>query len=409
MYENIRFFKPSIVIIEDGFYYIDETTDILYRKSSYGDVIFTFPLDTSLQSTAILSLSYDGHYFWTLQKSSIAYSLVIKKWAIENFSLKLKKTLPLLATSEQYYDSTSFTVEYYETTLSKDITGATVDYCGDSSLFLSDFMFKLEYGMELTIGPNSEGKYDTVVVSNVLDSGEIELSFFPKYDFDEGTKVYFVRNIWLLNKYTNKTSSGCLLKINLVNTTKQTKVLDNDYLYATAITYYLQDNITYLVYTLNTIIKFVDIDTMENIKSMTIDNLQSNQITISKIYALQIQNGSIYRLQKETTYYGYTETYTSYNYQLSPLRSFVDSVSVEAMPKILPANGINLSTIKVAVHDQYSEPKINSIVLVKDSDSVGYITVPTIYTNVNGVAITYYRAGTVPNNVLIMASATQYD
>lgn len=409
MYENIKFPKSNFVVADGYFYYVDETSSILYQKSSNGDTVFTYPFTTTLNNIPILSMVYDGYFFWTLQVGATSLDMVVKKWIISNFSVVLVATKNLTHTDEHYYSSTSFAVEYYTTSLSEALFGSTTLYCGDSDVFLESFSEEVKYGTEITIGPNEEGYYDTVTVTGVSGDNSVGLSFFPEHDYSEGTPVYFAKNIILLNKYKYTQSIGSLYKINVNDLSDITVISETDFTLATAICYYYSSKETFLIYTVNTLIKFLDLSSYEVKESMTIDNVQSDQTTVSKIFALQSDGSSIFRLQKVLNYYGGTETIPTYNYQITPIRPFIDSVSIDAFPRVLPSNGINISEISVVVQDQYGHPKKSSEVIVKDSDPVGYVTVENVYTNVNGVAITFYRAGTSVNNVLIMAAATQYD
>jgi hypothetical protein len=109
------------------------------------------------------------------------------------------------------------------------------------------------------------------------------------------------------------------------------------------------------------------------------------------------------------TYYGTDYSLSTYNYQCTPIRSFIDSVSMEVYPKILPSNGTSISTVKTAMQDQYGEPAQYKAAHLSDDDDYGYLTIDTPLTNLEGVATSYYRAGLEVRQVTITALATQYD
>jgi len=144
---------------------------------------------------------------------------------------------------------------------------------------------------------------------------------------------------------------------------------------------------------------------------MQMDNLRTNGVIIP-VHDVAIQGGSLYRLQLEGTYYGTNNSWSSYNYQVSPIRSFVNSISITAYPVILPANGMNVSTITALIQDQYGEGSLNAPVFVTDDDAVGFITITPVYTDMlikTGIAKTSYKAGVALRTVTIQGKVTQYD
>jgi hypothetical protein len=107
---------------------------------------------------------------------------------------------------------------------------------------------------------------------------------------------------------------------------------------------------------------------------MGMDNIRVDQITIIPIYNVAIRNRTLYRLQDEATYYGTNNDWGAYyNYQVSPIRSFLDSISISASPVILPANGYNITEITSVVTDQYGEGVLYKPVFLTDDDVDGYI------------------------------------
>ena len=143
--------------------------------------------------------------------------------------------------------------------------------------------------------------------------------------------------------------------------------------------------------------------------SMTMDNIEDDQATNILIYDLAIEGVNIYRLQRKATYYGNTADFDdqTYNYQLSTLNSFITSISMHADPAILPANGVNVSTITAIVKDQFNLPVVGRQVFFTDDDPNGNITSSPVNTNSNGISVTSYVAGTSAREVRITATAQQ--
>ena len=143
------------------------------------------------------------------------------------------------------------------------------------------------------------------------------------------------------------------------------------------------------------------------------DNIRTDQSTVIPIYDLAIDDSTLYRLQDEATYYGTDNDWGSmYNYQVSTIRPFIDSITVTAHPLILPANAKNIAQVTAAVFDQYGSGAINKPVYFTDNDSVGYIITNPVYTDYffgTGQTKTAYRAGVDVHTVNIEGTVTQND
>jgi hypothetical protein len=148
--------------------------------------------------------------------------------------------------------------------------------------------------------------------------------------------------------------------------------------------------------------------------TMIIDNIRADQVTIIPVYNVAVYGKTLYRLQDEATYYGTNNGWGSlYNYQISPIRSFLDSIVVTAYPAIVPANAYNTVEVEAVVKDQYDEGVIYKPVYFTDDDSIGYITINPVYTDIffgtGRTSPTYYKSGIVPGTVTIEGTATQDD
>jgi hypothetical protein len=147
--------------------------------------------------------------------------------------------------------------------------------------------------------------------------------------------------------------------------------------------------------------------------TMNIDNVRSDNITTIPIEDLGIYGDTLYRLQGEATYYGSDNDWSPlYNYQTSVFRPFVDFISLESDPDILPATGRNAAILTAVVLDQYGEGVYNKPVTFSDDDDVGYITTPFAYTDNffgTGEAFSSYMSGLDIRIVTVQATATQYD
>lgn len=404
-HDNIKLSKDHFVVRDGYFYYINESNNVMYQKGSDGATIFTYPIIDIIGVNPVKCMEYDGHYFWTMQAGATNEDLIIKKFYEKNFAIHLEEKIDLTNNPDHSFNADTFSLEYYNTTLSgtvlKDAT----------TLELVDYTVNVRPGTLLTLGPNKDGLYEDVTVTGTLyNSNTLGLDFFVKYDYDGDTPVNFSTNIWLLNKYAYKVlDDGALYQITLPKKEIGSIVVDSDFATITASCFYSTTTNRYILIVLGTNLRFLNLTTLEVDKTMNLDNIKIDQATIITITALQLDGDSIFRLQRSATYFGIDNNYSSSNYQIAPFRPFVDSVSVDVLPKILPCNGINIADVLAVVKDQYSHPMKFKPVMFQDSDTVGYMTITNTHTDLFGSAKSYYRAGIVPNNVTIMVLATQYD
>jgi hypothetical protein len=152
--------------------------------------------------------------------------------------------------------------------------------------------------------------------------------------------------------------------------------------------------------------------------SMVIDNIKKDNATVISIYDVAMDGKNIYRLQQDAYYPGDssdTAWAPLYNYQLSPLDSFVTSIAMSANPAVIAANGGATTTINAVVRDQFLQNINGKIVtFTDDDDTVGKVyknslsdVAPITATTVDGLATVIYRAGTTAREVKITAVVEQ--
>jgi len=394
VYENLHFAKPNMTIKDNYFFMFDEDNGVLWQKLQDGDTAFVYPLDMPLDTT-VISLEYDGLFFWTLEQ--ISGDLYIKQWRLQNF---------LCRQLHKYYFSglqaDAFTIESYNSLLTSSVVS------GSNTIYIEDdFSSTIVSGAKVCI--SNDFYYEVNSVVNVSGT-KITLSSGVTYTYDIGDNFYYGKNILVLLNQE-------LYKYPIDGTsTSGVSVVYGDFVNISASTFTKIIGIgapTYLlVYVRDTNLKFLDIGTMTLEAVATIDNIKTDNSTIIKIYDLAIGRDSVYRLQKEANYYEHDYSWSDYNYVLSTSRRFVDTTNVSAYPIILPANAVNVTKISVVVNDQYGDGVVNKPVFVTDDDPVGFITTPLVYTDYffgTGEAVTYYKAGTSVRTVTIEGRATQFD
>ncbi len=423
-YDNIQFESPYIIIVGGYFYefYTEEEASsptVLLQKVSNGDVSFTYPILDNVGTNAIKCASYDGLFIWTMQDGTVAGSdLAFKKWVIDKNGLVHKENeINLVGDVSNKYDSTSFALEQYNTTFSSDVP------YNQSYVCLTEYADTFaEPGVVLNLGPNSDGEYESVTVTGTISGDVVGLNFYTLYAYETGDAINFNKAIWLFNDYNGVETVGALYKLDPITGAIDDRFDDSEYKGITASTFSkVSSNVNIgtvhsLMYADGNLIKFLNVhgSGISVYCIMTIDNLKIDGITVIDIYGLAVYNDHLYRLQNEAMFYGSDYSwgigeFARYNYVLSPIRNFVDSITLSVYPNILPSMGMGTAKLTAVVNDQYSEPIYYKPVYFSDDDTYGFITLPVVYTNINGVAISNYNAGLTAGVVTLEALFTQFD
>ena len=249
---------------------------------------------------------------------------------------------------------------------------------------------------------------------NSVSGTNITLTSGTQYSYDVSDEVNFYLYLWVFNSDGN----GSLCQIDARTGNLLNQYNDSEYDDITACTFVRIDsvfdsNVDALIYVNSISLNFVNVGTLSNYGAMDMDNIRINQSTVIPIYDLAVSGNTIYRLQDEATYYGTDNDWGAfYNYQISPVRHFINSITVTAFPLILPANAKNVTQVTAAVFDQYGYGAEYKPVFFTDNDDVGYILTNPAYTDYffgTGEAKTAYRAGVVVQTVNIEGTVTQYD
>lgn len=366
----------------------------------------TFDIDNFVSVGSVgqpVQLEHDGINFWTVQNYSGDTGILYRCWQISNNVCELKSQKAVIGN----YTVNAFAVEHYHDTLSSGVV------VGESLLRLADYTSTVVSGTILALGPTISGSYYEEVLVTSVSGQDVTLSSGVLYDYSSGDAVHFYNNLWVFNSY----GTGSLHKIDIVTGSGLATYSDTEYDGITAATFYkvegvFDSDVDALMYIKSTNLKFLNPTDLSSYGVMTIDNVRIDNTTVITVYDMVCYNNNVYRLQFEGTYYGTNNSWTTYNYQTSTLRHFIDSISVTAYPAILPANGVNVAEVDALVLDQYGDGSIGKPVVFTDDDLLGYLTINPAYTDYffgTGIATTYYRAGTAVHTVTIQGTATQYD
>jgi hypothetical protein len=415
-YENVRLRKPNFAMVNGYFWMVDNDTDSVVVKTDDGTLAYSYPLDTTLGNT-VLSLEFDGFNIWTLQSAGTD-AVSIKRWYINNYVCTLRDEFQLVPGPSHKYNCNTFTIEHYHTQFSAD------EAAGQSVLSVLDAS-NMESGYVLVLGPNHLGQMEEVSVSSA-GGGSVQINGSTQYEYRANAPISFYKRIWLFNNYDGiSTATGALYNIDAYTGSVITKYPGGAYKDILSCTFFdipkyvfdrsvgpavTEPRYNSICYIKGTNMIFLDPSDLANsFGSMTMDNIRSDQATNIGVYDVTMEGTNVYRLQTEATYYGSTKSFAdgTYNYQLSSLNSFITSISLRANPAILPANGVNPSTITAIVKDQFGLPVEARQVFFTDDDPAGSITVSPVNTDSDGIAITTYIAGTSAREVRVTATAQQ--
>lgn len=421
-FENLRLKAPNFARVNGYFYHITQEADSLVQKTDNGSNAFSYPLDSDI-TNQVEAIEYDGHFFWTLENPT-GLNIIIKKWEIDGFICKLKRTYTLQGTTNQKYDATSFAVESFQTSFSGSASST-------ATTFFANDISRMEIGDRLFLGPSTFssdlGQSEEVVVLTV-NSGtkQVTVTSPLQNSYQPNDPISFAKNVWIFNKFrpadadpTNGSGQLYSFKIHDVITTIVARKAGNEFRGVTASSFIKDpvDNRGYLTYINQTNMLYMetdplDADYLQNVKSAAQNN-QETTSTVIPVYGLASEGNTLFRLQRKATIrVGSTETTydwgTEYNYQIAPLNPLPKSISLTAVPAIIAADGTSTSTITALVRDQFNAPVASKTVTFTDNDTTGtdpgFVNPTTQNTNGSGQASTTYEAGTSPNLVTITAT-----
>ena len=411
-YENIKFTKKNVAFNNGYFYMFDESLDMLLKKTDDGEVAFSYPLDSLLESE-VVSVEHDGLNFWTLTTPDTT-SRVIQRWQIDNFVCKLQQTINYSSSVDHDYSFDAFAVEKYK----NEVYGVTHP-AGTTVINVdADYRDNIISGMDLILGPNNSGNVEVISIQDV-GQGTITLQDQTQYAYEPGDSIRFYNNIWFFNNHDGKDSStGALYKTNAYSGSYITRYTGGAFKDITACCFEEVNNpfadnpvkLTSLMYIKGSSLLFIDIVPVNNVLkyygSMLLEIVLNN--IVYPVYDMFIHEGELYKLMQTMVYYGAAGSGQGYNYHMSTLTPYITSVSVMPSPGVIPANQVDISTITATVLDQFGQPVAGRLVQFTEDDDVGYINGENpVNTDINGQAVTTYQSGSTAREVTITATVQQ--
>lgn len=427
MPENLKLLEANFCRLDGYFYTLSNSTDTLVKRTDDGTNAFSYPLDTDL-ANPVRCLQTDTVFFYTLENNTTANSnngqLLIKKWKVQDFVLKLQRTYTLNGIASQKYDANTFAIENYVRSFSG------VANSGSTSLTMNDNS-RLQAGDILELGPSTftgfESQTEEVTVLAVSGGGVVALTTPLTRSYNSGNKISFANRCWIFNKFRPSdpdtvSGSGQLYSFDLnpLVTTVVNRKQGNEFRSVLASSF-IKDNFygsgrEFLVYANQTNLLFIEVE-IGNPNFMVVvesaaQNNQETDSTVIPIHDLAFESNTLFRLQQKGTFRNNTTLTTEnwtprYNYQLATMQRIPTSISLTATPAIIAADGVTTSTITAIVRDQFDNPIASRLVSFTDDDTsgapAGLVTPTSATTNSLGIATTSYKAGTIAKTVTITA------
>lgn len=312
-------------------------------------------------------------------------------------------SLDLYSFTNQYRVATSTLVIDKYTNTFKEYTPKA-----SNQLILASTDPEIPPGTTLYLGDPYGTTYEEVTVTGTISPGILGINFFTYFEHSEGEKVNFAKNIYLFNNYQRSSPGGSIYKINITNGLVVDTFDSDNYSNILSGCFYTYKSKYLIGYVYGTNLISLEItDTLLLDDVMNMENVKTDQATVIPIVDIEVHDEAIYRLQKSANYYGVDYSWSTYNTQVTPVNSYIDSTLISAYPKLINSDGISVVDIKVVVKDQYASPQQFLKVHVTDDDNVGYITIPVTYTDLVGKAISYYKAGITPREVKLSVEGVQ--
>lgn len=428
-HENILSTVPTFTIDSDGYFCSFNTTINIFQKTTQtGNVVFTYPSTEAFLSGdygELIDICYDGSNFWTLNREGstrqnwpayggYVYNYSIKKWTITNNVVTKTAHFDYVNLDiNDVFVPTSFSVEAYKTTYSTTVSGNNL-YVKMTDYWDSP---RLESGDTLFLGPNSAGQSEYVTVTGTVSPNTVGINFYTSHTYEAGDDITFNKVIYVFNKFNSAqygdSTDGSLMSFNPLDGLLESTVIDAEYKNITASTFsYITavsstPNFYSIVYIKDNTTKFINIDTMTVEIFMIIDNIQADSSTTIVVESIEVHNNSLYRLQLRSMYYEADYVWATYNYVLSPIREYLDTITTTVSPKVLPSNGASTAVVTAITKDQYNDTMTYTQVSFEDDNDTGYIAISPVATDSLGVANTSYFSGVSPATVTITATALE--
>lgn len=408
-FENIQIQHGNFTIDRSGgvFYTVDHVAKTLIAKNNTGAIQQTYSLSlVNNQISEVLSLQFDGYYYWTLEKP-IATGFRVRKWEIGTDDIVRIETEYFFASDAvNKYDVSALAVEHYFDSLdNQEVAGTSVFDVNDGSI--------IRPGDNIVIGPSTAvgfvGLYDfTTVIGKVGDT--ITVSPPLGITFSPNTPITFTRDFYAFSDTAPGNLLGAMYAFRADDGFPLSLDVSNLYGNVRAATFFKNK----IMFIRGNDIIWLNPDTKTIFKSQGIDNATEGRDGIIDTFDLDGFSDTFYRLEQQRVYLDGNDYETEdwaplFNYNTSGTVPEIFFVSLKVEPQILhrsatgvPAGDID-ATVTVTVLDQFRTPVSGNI--VNFTSTHGPLSSAQQTTNSDGQAFIIYTASTTAAEVTITATA----
>jgi len=402
-FENVELDYPNITLGPDPgrVYSFDHENDSLIVKTyPGGTTVDIAPLNANLKNE-VISVEYDGYYFWTLTKLGSAGDLgiSIEKWYydgnIVTKQLGVGNEITLINGGFSTYDSEAMSVRTYTTELSFTTISGSMSATFDNVDFLDEGDHVYLGPSNFTVGDREELIVQSIVGNVVTFTTPLEFSYLV------GDQVNYLKDIWVYNNYngTDETN-GSLLRIS----TQFGSLLEirSGLEWKGVVAATVKSNGDFLFVRGTQLLQYRSYGVNSGFQtSLILVNVKPNKKDIVKVYDITADSTSVLKLQDFLVYFDsgsgnyQTESWETYNVDREFFANRVFSIThTRDNRSVLFREGVN-GDFTVKVRDQYDIPVIGRTVSVSETDPVGYIDpgYESFITDSQGEGVSRYITG----------------
>lgn len=420
---NIRLLNPNVTRDSGYFFSFNEESKVMVKKTDDGTLAFSYPLDTTI-SAEVSSLEFDGESFWTMQNLSTTPSdgFAIRRWVIQNLVMVLQQTFIFASNANDTFESSAFTIERYNGTL----TSGALENTNNTNVNFSSTIFNLlTPGTRVFIGPSTKagfvGQSQFLTINNTSSGNKIIFTSNLSVGFSSGDPIIFSKNIWFFNEnFLTSLGTGALYKVSSLDGSILGRTQGGafsgingaDFITINSFTGPLIiHNKDFLIFIRTSSLLLIDVNDANLITELSAiqNNVSVDSTTVFPVFDMSHEGDTIFRLQQNFNINGVEDSTPTFNYQLTTFKPFPTAISLTAIPAILPADsGASTSQINAIVTNQYDLPFGGSGSTIQFATTgggtgsslsdVGLIGLPT-----NGLISVTYTTGDATGLVTITA------
>jgi hypothetical protein len=389
------------------FYTMDHVAGTLIEKLPNGNTQATYTLETSTKE--VLSLQFDGYYFWSLDRP-IINGFRVRKWEIGTDTI-VRVISDYLFSPDiiNSYDVNSIAVEAYTDSL-------------DNQYAVGTTTFDVVDGQVITIGDNIIVGPSTAVAhendpspysfTTVIGKTGNTLTVSPALSklFSPGDSLVFSRKVFAFSDVAPGNLDGALYTYRTRDGQPLSLDVSNLYGGVRASTFFQNK----LMFIRGSEVIWLNPDSHTIFKSQAISNATASRSGYVSTYDLAGFSNTLYRLEQERVYY--SETFNRwetenwaplYNYNTDGIIPEVYFVSVKAQPQVLHRFVSTIdpddldSEVTITVLDQFRTPVFNRTVNLTSTG--GPLSSNQETTDSNGQVRVTYTANSFIGEVTITA------